>query len=259
MQKDIKEQFDRGRLKLSSWEKISHYWFIGPILVMSWFAWYPEIFDHAVATAFPIGTLLIFALILFFIYRQYSVLKFKQYAIKHTATHFQEAAKATAMELDWHIEVLDESLLRAKRNDLSWSWVGTRITIIRKDDIIFENSIVEPAIGSHPFSFGRNTRNLEYFNSNLIDAVKGENVIHNAELAVKEAEDELENEPEWNLKNIMKRVFIYVIISVMMTVSILALMEQQINPKIKYVPLICIAYIIADISILLKKRKGKKA
>ena len=258
MKRDIEEQFKSGRLKLTGWEKFSHYWFIGPILMLSFVSWYPEVFENDGYSGFPFGTILTLLVIVFFIYRQYAVLKFKKYAIKHTATHFKDAARATAIELSWIIEKLDESQLKANRSDLMRSWVGTRITIIRNNDKIFENSIVEPEIRSHPFSFGRNARNLDCFNSNLIQAVKGENVVQKAELEVKEAKEELENESEWNLKNTIKRIIIYLVIIVLMGASILILREQ-IHVLGIILLLICLGYITMDISILIKKRNKKHA
>jgi len=185
-------------------------------------------------------------------------LEFKKYGVKHSATNFKEAAKATAIELDWQIEKLDDLILIAKRYDDMVNWVGFRISIIRNESKIFENSIVEPEIGSHPFSFGRNARNLEYFNSNLIQSIKGENVILNAELEVKQAEEELENEPEWNFKNAAKRLIAYILILIFMTIFIFGFRESF-DPKFIFIPIICIGYLLIDIKIMLLKRKKKNA
>jgi len=256
MKRIVEEQFNSGRVRLTLWETFSYYLAVLPILMFTPILWMEEVYSNT-GNDFPYGIVATIGIMLFFIYRQYSLLRFKKYAIKHTADQFKEAAKATAIDLKWDIETLDDSQLKANRNDLSWSWVGTRITIIRTDVKIYENSIVEPAIGAHPFTFGRAARNLNQFNTNLLQAVEGENVLQNAELVAKKAKEDFENEPEWNLKNTFKRVIIYFVIVLLLGVSFMGL-RDQFHPLFVLVLVICIGYLVMDIFILIKKNKMKK-
>lgn len=99
-QTQIREQLRAGRLQLSLWETIEHYFFVVPTLFFPVFLL--AIDESAMDTVsskmlvMGVGVLLLVA---YFVFNRYKALEFDKYPIEHTSADFQAAAKATAIAL----------------------------------------------------------------------------------------------------------------------------------------------------------------
>jgi hypothetical protein len=254
----IKEHFEKGRIQLTKWETVEHYSFIFPFLTIAVMFLFIKLSSTETINRIPTIEIGIISISIYFIYNRYKSLEFKKYHFEHTVEDFQLAAKATAIELNWRIEKLTNTLLIARKNDLDWQWDGLKITIIRDGNKIYSNSMIAPSIRSNPFSIGWNKKNLQLFNNNLIYVKRGEDIIAKAETIVKEEEIRLENESEWNLKNTIKRIIVYFFIFIILGGCVLILSEGF-SYIIIPIGVICIGYLIMDWMMIIKKMKKKNA
>jgi hypothetical protein len=253
-----KEMEQNKRLKLSLIQKLTHYGivFFLLILVLLTVLSLVEIYltktytgvrtaDELINSSLPF---LILAFIFTFI--QYRRLNFKEYKISFTESQFQEAVKRTESQLGWRIEKNNKSVLVARRNwDWSGSW-GELVTIIKKSDRVYINSICDPDNISSVVSFGWNKKNRKAFLLNLTDVI-----------ANKPVEVKIEKETnEWSIKRIAIRLVAYPFCIFLILFGSSAIIHPLTSKSI-FVGLGAIAiasvYLYSDIT-LLCKRKGPK-
>jgi hypothetical protein len=257
MQKEIEKQFKEGRLKLSLWDKIQHYAFVLIILFIPIVDLYVKYIKHEYSDISLIIDYIFIALAVYFTFYKYRSLAFKKYKINHSSSNFQSATEATAIELGWEVEKLNSHILIAE-SGCPTQWDGILITVLRDDHKIYFVSIIKPSLRSNPFSFGRNKKNFWTFSSNLIDSTNGVDVVQRAKAKADEEKMKSENEPEWNLKNTIRRIVIYLIILILFGVSIMILREGF-HPYSILLLLICLGYVLMDVTILIQKHSRRKA
>lgn len=184
----IRKSFTSGRVQLTKLETIEHYFFLVPILFLTFTSSYLEI-----SGGFPIFEIAMLLLAAYFIYHKFKALEFIKIRIPHSQEDFESAVEATAIELKWYIEEAGNNFFVAGKR-IGWQWDGLQITIIRNEDEIYFNSMVAPSISSNPFSFGWHNKNLLIFCNNLDRTLKGEGVVEKGKEKLKAEEIRLENE-----------------------------------------------------------------
>ena len=99
--------------------------------------------------------------------RKRNKLKFKEYCILVDDKGFVQSVEKTAEQLNWSIDQLSASYVKAHRDgNWSWSW-GEMITVIRDGEKILINSISDPNSLIAGESFGWNRKNVDTFIRNL--------------------------------------------------------------------------------------------
>lgn len=208
MQADwIKIMKETGKLKLSFWNYVNHYFIVIFVFLIPIFS-LASVFEIYVTKTYdgvrPASELLGFSLpwiipaILFF-FIQRNQLKFKKIDIQYSDDEFKEAIERTVKELEWIIERNNKAYVRAHR---PWNWTGSRgemITIIRLKDGLLVNSVGDPEVWGSGLGYGWNRKNIRVFLKNLSD-VKNQ-------VSFKEITEVQEN--EWSLKRIVVRLFMY--------------------------------------------------
>ena len=157
--------------------RFSIIFFVLIILIVPFFTFGHHLSKDIPFQNFPYAETALILLAFYFIYHQYRVLSFKKYSINHTAQHFREAVDATAIELNWEIDTLNQHQAIAYQKDIPMQSEGIRITILRDDTRIYFNSIIDPFFGSNPFSWGRHGKNLHVFSKNLVSITQGIDIL----------------------------------------------------------------------------------
>lgn len=222
----VNEGFETGRIQLSTEEIFNYYFFLLSIP----FLLHVFSVSKKMAPTEPVSpTEIVFlflgiSAICYFAYLKYEALAFKKYKLQHTPQDFKAAAEITALELNWTIIKLTDTILIANKAGSIQEHDRIRITIIRRNNRIYSNSIVMPFWRSNFFSYGWNVKNLQVFNNNLFYATKGEDFIEKAKAIEKEKKIQLEKDANWDLLHSAKRIVIYFftfILAIILTLSIL--------------------------------------
>jgi len=167
-QQSIEEMINTQRLKLSVWDKISHYWIVILMLFGTGIFWFQSTKIYLnkgesffLGRSFNIGLIFLATAILFSLL-QYRRLKFIEKIICCTEKQFKQALFDTAKELSWIILTNSRNYcfaFHATRTYLNW---GESITVIKTEKGILINSICDPT-KTALFSFGWNRRNRNTF------------------------------------------------------------------------------------------------
>ena len=127
-------------------------------------------------------------------------LKFSQYILHCSESDFNEALRRTVNELNWKIETQKDQFFQAIH---PFSWFvsdGELVTIIRHDDRLLFNSIVNPSRRSFT-SYGWNKKNKVSFLKNIKE------VVNKLPENVNTEPEEYKN--EWSFFKIIKRLIMY--------------------------------------------------
>ncbi len=164
------------RLKLSFWEKVSHFGIVAFLLItpltLAFFHLKdaingnPQSLREGEIYFFTIPTLVG----VFFYILQSNRLKFTEINSSLSRTQLNDIIEKVGTELKWFPEKTSKHIFIAKTHPpfLSGSW-GERITIIFATNRILVNSICDPDKKSSVISMGRNKKNI----SALVKAIEG--------------------------------------------------------------------------------------
>jgi hypothetical protein len=201
----VKDMIESGRLSLSFWRKLDHYFFVVFVLFIPALTTYYLIQYYFFDSYYGIRTSrelaedylwLIPALIIVIV--QWNRLKFKKYKITASEDEIYKALNLTSQELNWRIEKRSPNFIRAFRDwDLTASW-GEMITIIPTGGSILINSICDPHKRTSIASFGMNKTNTRTFIINLYNVVNATSI---------RKPEELEN--KWSVSNTIFRILAY--------------------------------------------------
>lgn len=163
------------RLRLSFWDKISHYWIVILMLFGTGFYWYQIIkgYFNKIEPAyysseelFNVGFCFLIIAILFFAI-QYRRLTFKKVIIDYPETKFKRALYITVKENGWNVLSKNNVYVIAFHKTRTYFNSGEIITIIKIENGILINSICDPSAKTALFSFGWNRKNRNAFIRNL--------------------------------------------------------------------------------------------
>jgi hypothetical protein len=173
-----------GRLKLTFWQYIDHYFIVLFLLVV------PGIITHDLYKIYvsetyegarSVGELSVVAIGFLLLsigsfYVQRRKLKFLGVRIKYTSEEFQKAIDQTINLLKWRVEFNEGNFFRAYR---PWNWTaswGEMITIIKVDEGLYMNSICN-LNGNSIISWGWNKKNIKVFLNNLKETIDNSNML----------------------------------------------------------------------------------
>lgn len=168
-----KEQIEKslieGKLQLSFWKTIDHYFVVVFLLVIPMMPIFKNWKDGTELSTGELTLILIFGgLGFFFLWLQSQRLKFKNHTTKLDASTLNDTINAVATELEWDIQQQTDEYIMAKTHPSFWSgsW-GEQITILLDRNEVYVNSICDPDKRSSVVSFGRNKQNM----NTLINAI----------------------------------------------------------------------------------------
>jgi len=235
----------------------SNFLFLSSFLI---FIFIFRIKDEIIAKEFPTSLLILTILLLLLLWNRLTARNFEIWEVKITEKQFQDASLATARYLEWNITENSENSLTANKST-GFQWEGIDITAIRTENEIYFNSMVAPSIRANPFSFTLNKKNKKTFKSFLVRAYKGENVIEFVDKYLKEKEEKFWAEPEFSIKNLLIRIFMYLLITVF-GFLIFIILKDSFSLKSIMVSSVLIGvsamFIISDFKIIKKKKQLKK-
>jgi hypothetical protein len=166
-----------GRIKLSFWDSLTHYFIVLflllPLIFIS-FDWIKYIITghyNGVRTLNEMFLVnipfMILAVVFYFI--QYKRLNFKTVRTRLSHDLIQDAIDSTAKELDWK-PFINTKYYKVFKTFPKWytgSW-GEQITVLLDNDKVMINSICDPDKRASVVSVGRNRANMRL----LIDKIK---------------------------------------------------------------------------------------
>ena len=171
----IKYGLENQELKLSNWDKFSHYGIVGFCFIFPLTLTFLHLKDYFENTAKPVktGEIWFFTIptlmgILFY-YLQKNGLKFKEVRTDLKKSELNKIIEKVANELEWNLSFSNSKAIVAKTYPgfLSGSW-GEQITILFDNGKVLVNSICDPAKRSSITSMGRNKQN----ENKLIEEIK---------------------------------------------------------------------------------------
>jgi hypothetical protein len=166
-------------LKLSNWEKFSHYGIVGFCFIIPLTFTFLHLKDYFENTpkAIKSGEMWFFIIptligILFY-YIQKNRLKFKEVNTSLNRAELNKIIEKVAEELEWEIYLKNSKIIVAKTHPsfLSGSW-GEQITIIFENGKVLVNSICDPDKRSSVVSMGRNKQNEDKLKKAIVKAYR---------------------------------------------------------------------------------------
>ena len=163
---DLKHVLETGKLKLSFWNKFSHYGIVGFLIIIPTTlvflhlkAYFEEI-QNPLKEGEILFIIIPVILAVFFYLLQRNRLKFKTVETSLNRGEIDLIIKRVSNELEWMEFIYNDKIIVAKTHPgfLSGSW-GEQITILLDKNVIFINSICDPNKQSSIVSMGRNKQN----------------------------------------------------------------------------------------------------
>ncbi|NDV69690.1 hypothetical protein [Dysgonomonas sp. 25] len=178
-------------------------------------------------------------------------LRYKILEITCSTSEFKETLKRTIRELDLLVEINENGYFKAYSNFDFMGVQGFMITVIRKEDKILFNSILDPNRYTLSATWGRNRRNYQIFLKNLRDVLKGE--------PAKRKPEKIEK--EWSAKRILIRLISYPFCIFLIGLGIYSLLSP-INWKSGLVGIGVISfasfYLYMDLKVIIRDYRKKK-
>ncbi len=244
------------RVALSFWQTLGHYSFVIVPLMFPAFELFYKLSGKTAVNTFSVGTQIIFILISLIIgIFKWRELNYYEINEQRTDKEFEDSVLAAANKLNWRIDYFKENEVVATGYNPWKSRDSQTIKIERKKNKVLINSMMELGFITVPDFFGVNKQNRNtflnyYYISNKIESLN-ETVIQK----LKEEEDRIENEPEWSLKNTLKRIIAYIFSLGFWAIGIAIWNhDKSIGPLLIF-GIIGSSYIIFDIYVMWTKKK----
>lgn len=163
------------KLKLSNWDKFSHYGVVGFCFIIPLTFMFLHLKDYFLGVPKPIKSGVIWFFIIptligiLFFYLQKKKLKFKVVDTNLNKSELNNIIEKVARELEWNLHFSNSKAIVAKTHPefLSGSW-GEQITILFDNGKVLVNSICDLDKESSVVSMGRNKQN----ENKLIEEIK---------------------------------------------------------------------------------------
>jgi hypothetical protein len=256
MDKNIHHTKSNKRVALSFWQTLGHYSFMLVPLMFPTLELFYKLSGKTAVNTFSIETKIIFILISLIIgVFKWRELNYYEIDIQRTDNEFENAVLAAANKLHWRINHFNGNEVTATAYNPWKSRDFQIIRIQRQKSKVLINSIIEPDFLSVPDFFGTNRKNrntfLHYYNqSNKIENLNEKVIQH-----LKDEEQKIENEPEWNLKNTLKRIVAYLFCVGFLSLGIAIWNSDGFSLLALFLCLLGISYIVFDIYVIWTKRK----
>lgn len=166
-EEQIKYSIQTGELKLSNWDKFSHYFIVVFIFLIPTYNLILHIKDYFQGTSRPmkegeIWFIIVASILGILFYRlQKKRLAFKSIETNLKRDELDNIIINVANKLEWQLYINNNNVIIAKTfpSLLSGSW-GEQITIIFDKNRLLINSICDPDKKSSVVSMGRNKKNI---------------------------------------------------------------------------------------------------
>ena len=174
-EEEIKYSIETGELKISNWDKFSHYGIVAFFFIIPTMFLFFHIKDYLQGTPKPmkegeIWFIIVPVILGYLFYRlQKKRLAFKSIETSLTREQLNSIIENVAHKLEWHQYLNNEKVFIAKTfpSFFSGSW-GEQITILFDKNRLLINSICDPDKKSSVVSMGRNKKNMD----TLIEEIK---------------------------------------------------------------------------------------
>ncbi len=241
---------------LSIWQTVGHYSFMLVPLMFPAFELFYKFSGKTVVNSFSISAKLIFVLISLVIgYFKWRELSYYQIEKSRTDEEFKNAVLASANKLNWIILKMDNSQVKATAYHPWRSRDQQTIQIERQENKVQINSMTEPGFFSVPDFFGVNRTNRNTFFQYYDQSNRIENLNDSVIQQLKEAEEKVENESEWNLKNTLKRITAYIFCLAFLSFGITVWIYEGFSLIVLILCLLGSSYLILDIYVMWTKKK----
>jgi hypothetical protein len=244
------------RVTLSFWQTLGHYSFmLVPLMFPAIELFYKlsgktaiNTFSNTANVLFIIASLIIG----FFKWRE---LNYYELEVSRSDGEFENAVLATANKLNWRIDIFKKNEVVATGYNPWKSRDSQTIKIERKQNKVLINSMMELGFISVPDFFGINRQNRNTFLSYYYESNKIENLNEKVIQLLKEEEDRIENEPEWNFKNTLKRIVAYIFSLGFWAIGIAIWNHNKLIGPLLIFGIIGSSYVIFDIYVMWTKWK----
>lgn len=248
------------RVILSFWQTLGHYSFmLVPLMFPAFELFYKmsgktaiDAFSNTANVLFVIASLIIG----FFKWRE---LNYYELEVSRSDGEFENAVLATANKLNWRINFFDNNKADAIGYNPWKSRDFQSIKIERYKSKVMINSMIEPDFISVPDFFGINRTNRNTFFQYYDNSIKIENLNEKIIQQLKDAEEKVENEPEWNLKNTLKRIIAYIFSFGFWALGIAIWKHEGSMIALILFGLIGSSYILFDVYVMWVKKRRKPA
>jgi hypothetical protein len=244
------------RVVLSNWQTIGHYSFmLVPLMFPAFELFYKlsgKTMVNSFSTTFQVICVLVSLTIGYFKWRELSYYLLEE---SRSDKEFENSVLASANKLKWRINNLDNSKVDATGYNPWKSRDSQLIQIERQKSKIQISSIIEPGFLSVPDFFGINKRNINtflhyYYQSDKIEDLNEKVIQH-----LKDEEQKIENEPEWNFKNTLKRLIAYLFCFGFLGLGFAIWKSDGFSFIALFLCLLGLSYIVFDIYVIWTKRK----
>lgn|GEM_PF-3539257 len=247
-----------SRITLNPLQYLFHFSFALLPLIFPSLELYYRINNIEKVNSFPlIVHVVAIGLSLIIFYLKWREIKIDRIYESRTDEEFKLSVLATANKLKWDINELQKYKVIATATD-SWSRYSQKITINRTKHYVEISSLMDPYFLSVPVFFGVNKNTKTIFFDFYIRSKTEKDINDKVIQDLKDEEYRIENEPEWNLKNSLKRIIAYVFCSVFIFISAITLLLEELTFLEIIIGsisgLVGISYIIFDIYVIIKKR-----
>ncbi len=248
------------RIVLSIWQTLGHYSFMLVPLMFPAFELFYKLSGKTAINTFSNTANILFVLagltIGFFKWRE---LYYYELDVSRTDSEFENAVLATANKLNWRINSFENNKADATGYNPWKSRDFQSIKIERLKSKVMINSMIEPDFISVPDFFGINRTNRNTFFQYYDNSNKIENLNEKVIQQLKDAEEKVENEPEWNLKNTLKRIIAYIFSFGFWALGIAIWKHEGSIIALIFFGLIGSSYILFDVYVMWVKRRRKPA
>ena len=260
-QAQIKESIKEGRVQLPQSEMMEYYFPVLILIFLACFCLYFIISELGIysqtgdyITASIVGTCIL-SITAYFTFKRHKALNYKILRdYTSSGEEFKNIVKASAITGEWNIKSLTDQLAIAEKiygNPTSRKFKFL-ITILRENDQIYFNSRLSPPYSIKPFASVDHKENFHAFKQHLVKLARGLDVIEEAKVQKKEEEIRIETEPEWNRKNTLNRVAVYIFMFIILVPCGISL-NQEFDFRVFLVIALCIGYIAVDWIIIMRK------
>lgn len=172
-EEDIKYSIETGELKLSNWDRFTHFSLPGVLFLMPVIAIITHLWFYLKGSPIPLTreNILIFIVPVFvpatlgilFYKIQKNRLQFKSVETKLTREELANVIENLSIKLEWEPVINKKNVFIAKTSPgfFSGSW-GEQITVLFDKNKVLVNSICDPDKQSSVVSMGRNKKNTNY-------------------------------------------------------------------------------------------------
>lgn len=242
------------RVALNFRQKLGHYSFVLVPLMIPTFELLFRLSGKTAVNTFSTRIQLLFILLSIII----GIFKWRElsyYEINEPRSdkEFEHAVLATANKLNWRIDVFNKNQVIATAYNPWKSRDAQTIIIERKPNKVLINSMMQLSFITVPDFLRVNKLNRNTFLNYYHHSNKIENLNDKVIQELKEQEDKLENEPEWNLKNTIKRIIAYIICLGFLGIALATWKYEGFNLAVVLFGIIGSSYILIDLYVMWTK------